>query len=178
MAKGNKNKNKPENENLESFENPETDVATEMIAPVEAPEAPVEVTEVVPSAPVLSPDDPLAVLQNARQSAERERNEVLAQIAKLDQESAALLARLATIDAALGVSSKGVGKRAASGKLGEDAQTILGKMIAGQVYSYKDLGGMIASITPYPYHAISQLVSSGKVVKTGRSQYSLSANQA
>lgn len=189
MAKDkNKNgKNKPAenlNGDVATVETP-TEM-TETVAPaVEAtpiPEA-VEVTEtptetvapeavVEPPAPVLSPDDPLAILQNARQNAERERNEVLAQIAKLDQESTALHARLATINAALGVTaSKSGGKRVSSGNLGDDAQTILSQMADGAVYTYKDLGGMIAAITQYPYHAINQLVNSGKVEKLGRSQY-------
>ena len=184
MAKDrNKNKSpKPESENITDVATIPPTEMTETVAPeVEAtatPEA-VEVTQTEtvapeavnePPAPVLM-SDPLAILQNARQNAERERNDILAQIAKLDQESTALHARLNTINAALGVPAKTSGKRVSSGNLGDDAQSILNQMVAGQVYSYRDLGGMIAKITQYPYHAITQLVVSGKVEKMARSQY-------
>lgn len=185
MAKDrNKNKSpKPESENITDVATIPPTEMTETVAPeVEAtatPEA-VEVTQTEtvapeavnePPAPVLMPD-PLAILQNARQNAERERNDILAQIAKLDQESTALHARLTTINTALGVPAiKSGGKRVSSGNLGDDALLILSKMADGAVYTYKDLGGMIASITQYPYHAINQLVASGKVEKLARSQY-------
>lgn len=115
--------------------------------------------------------DDLASFVSLRDEYVKERDTLLAEIASLQGEISQRNTRIAEINEALGEKKRPASPRGANG-MSDLATTIVSKMTAGQVYSYKQIGEL-SGVKNF-YHALKVALSNGKISQPARSQYILS----